>query len=67
MTKKPRADDDDDINICIGTGCIGELRDGSSRDKVVRRAIGFVHFPDKPEKKARSARMQKPKQERRRR
>jgi len=62
MPHRPRADDEDDFNICLGTGCIGQLKDSATRGKRVSRPIGFVHFPDKPENKAkrpRPARKQK--------
>jgi hypothetical protein len=54
MPHKPRADDDEDFNLCLGTGCIGQLKDSAARGKRVSRPIGFVHFPEKPEKKARA-------------
>lgn len=51
MPRKPRADDDEeDVNTCIGTGSIGDLRDGAPRGRRVSQPIGFVHFPDRPEK-----------------
>jgi hypothetical protein len=59
MGRKPRADDDEDFNICLGTGCIGQLRDSAPRCKRVSRPIGFVHFPERLEKKAKSARPRK--------
>ena len=53
MPKKPRADDDEDTNICLGFGCIGQLTEGAPRrGKGIRRPIGFVHFPDRPKAKA---------------
>ena len=51
MSKRPRADDDDDFNCCLGTGSIGQLKDRSSRGKRVQRPIGFVHFPERRENK----------------
>jgi hypothetical protein len=62
MARKPRADDDEDINVCLGTGCIGQLRDSAPRCKRVSRPIGFVHFPERRERKAkpRAAKRKKP-------
>ena len=51
MPKKLRADDDEDTNICLGFGCIGQLTEGPRRRGAVRYPIGFVHFPDKPKGK----------------
>jgi hypothetical protein len=65
VAKRPRADDDDDVNICLGTGSIGELRGSPTRGKRVQRPIGFVHFPDKSEKKSKPARARKQKRRRR--
>ncbi len=63
MPKKPRADDDEDTNICLGFGCIGQLTEGALRVRRIRRSIGFVHFPDKP--KAKAARPRKAKKRKR--
>ena len=56
MPRKPRADDDEDINVCLGTGMIGDLRDGPPPGRHVRRAIGFVHFPERRETKVAKSR-----------
>ncbi len=52
MPKKPRADDDEDTNICLGFGCVSQLTEGGRRVRRISYPIGFVHFPDKPKAKA---------------
>ena len=64
MPRKPRADDDDeDVNICWGTGSIGDLRDGAPRGLRITHPIGFVHFPERVEKRTKAT---KPKSAKRR-
>jgi hypothetical protein len=51
---------------CLGVGSTHTISERAVR-KVKKEPIGFVHFPDKPEAKAKRVRVAKPKPKRRKR
>ena len=60
---------DDDENYppeggCLGTGALHDLMSTPTRKKIVKHPIGFIHFPDKIEKKTRAVKA-KPKKRKR--